>query len=314
MSRARVIFMGTPDFAVPSLRALCERGDLCDVVAVVTREDKPAGRGRKLTPPPVKVFADSSGVPVLQPKGVKKPEVQDQLRSFKPDLIIVAAYGRILPPAVLEIPSHACVNVHASLLPRHRGASPIAHAILGGDAETGISIMQMDEGMDTGPVFSHRAIQMPSDATCGSATNTLAGLGADCLLEALPGILDGSLEPQPQNDDDATYAPLLKKEHGELSFLEPAEQLERKVRAFCPWPGAFATKGDLRVQILRASAIDARGDPGSVLEAGPDGVVVACSTGGLRLEEVKPAGRKAMGAAAWTAGRGVAKGDQLNKT
>ena len=312
MAKSRIVFMGTPEFAVPSLRALCERADNCEVVAVVTREDKPSGRGRKLNPPPVKVYAESQNIPVLQPKGVKNPSVQQELRAFSPDLIVVAAYGRILPPVVLYLPNIACVNVHASLLPKHRGASPIAHAILAGDQEVGVCIMQMEEGLDTGPVYLARKKQMSAQATCGSLTEELAELGALALLDALPGILDGSLQAVPQDDGCATYAPLLKKEDGLLDFCEPAAVLERRVRAFDPWPGATTYKGDLRVLVLASSVSDkVDGEPGTVVEAGGRGVVVACRSGSLRLERVKPAGRKAMDASAWAAGRGIAVGDQL---
>jgi len=305
----RIVFMGTPDFAVPSLRALCERAD-CEVVGVVTREDKPAGRGRKLTPPPVKVYAESQGIPVLQPKGVKKPEVQEKIRNFEPDLIVVAAYGRILPPAVLAIPTIACVNVHASLLPRHRGASPIAHAILAGDHEAGVCIMQMDEGMDTGPVYHRAAVPIPADATAGSLTDALAELGADALVDVMHGIIDGSSAAVAQDNSAATHAPLLAKADGHLDFSASAVELERKVRAFFPWPGAHATKGDVRVAISKASVDgETSGEPGEVVEASGRGVVVACGAGGLRLEEIKPAGKKSMAAAAWVAGRGVVVGE-----
>jgi methionyl-tRNA formyltransferase len=308
----RIIFMGTPDFAVPSLRGLVEQATECEVVAVVTREDKPRGRGRKLSPPPVKVYADLHAIPVFQPKGIKRPEAQEMLHAQHPDLIVVAAYGRILPPAVLDMPRFGCINVHASLLPRHRGASPIAHAILAGDRQTGVSIMRMEAGMDTGPVYMSEAIPIPGASTCGSLAETLANLGAACLLRALPGILDGSLVPVPQDDAAATYAPLLRKEDGRLSFTSDAEELSRKVRAYHPWPGAFAYKGDTRVQILVADAISrVSGGPGVVVRADTQGVVVACARGGLRVQRVKPAGRQAMDSSAWVAGRGVSVGEMF---
>jgi methionyl-tRNA formyltransferase len=306
----RVLFMGTPDFAVPSLRALCEGGIACEVVGVVTREDKPAGRGRKLTSPPTKTYAAARGIPVLQPKGVKKEQVQQQLRDLAPDLIVVAAYGRILPPAVLGIPTIDCVNVHASLLPRHRGASPIAHAILAGDREAGVCIMRMEEGLDTGPVYHRAAIPMPQGATAGGLTELLANVGADALHAAWPGIVDRTLVPEPQDESCATFAPLLHKQDGHLDFSGPAVELERRVRAFHPWPGAHANKGDLRFVVSRASvAHGVRGEPGAVVEAGPGGILVACGEDGLRLEEVKPAGKKTMPAAAWVSGRGAVVGD-----
>jgi methionyl-tRNA formyltransferase len=312
MSRPRVIFMGTPAFAVPTVHALAET-ELCDLVAVVTRQDKPAGRGRKLMPPPVKVAASEHGVPVLQPTKLKKTETHEALRGYRPDLAVVAAYGRILPKAVLDIPRLGCVNVHASLLPRHRGASPIAHAILAGDAESGVSIMLMDEGLDTGPVLRSDAIPLDPDITCGGLTDRLATLGADSLLRALPGILDGSSTAVAQEDSGATYAPLLKKEDGALDFAAPAVELERRVRAFDPWPGTFTHAGDLTVRVWRAHVVHGNGGPGTVLAASGEGVIVACGSDALQLDEVQPAGRKRMAAAAWVAGRGVTTGDRLGR-
>lgn len=310
MSSPRVIFMGTPEFAVPSLHALAQ-SDLCNLVAVVTRQDKPAGRGRRLMQPPVKMAAGEHGVAVLQPTRLKAAATHEALRAHQPDLAVVAAYGRILPKAVLDIPRLGCVNVHASLLPRHRGASPIAHAILAGDHEAGVSIMQMDEGLDTGPVFRMDAIPLDAGDTCGSLTKRLASLGAESLLGALPGILDGSLAAAPQENASATYAPLLQKEDGTLDFAAPAVELERRVRAFDPWPGTFTRAGRHSVRVWKAHVVDGDGEPGVVLTASGKGVVVACGDGALQLDEVQPAGRKRMLAASWVAGRGVATGDRL---
>ncbi len=307
---ARIIFMGTPAFAVPSLDALLARPEV-EVVGVVTREDKPAGRGRAVTPPPVKLRAIAAGLPLLQPKGVRKPEVQAALAAWRPDLCVVAAYGRILPPEVLALPRLGCLNVHASLLPRHRGASPIAHAILAGDPVSGVSLMQMDAGLDTGPVYRRAELPVPADATCGSLTEALAHLGAAALAETLPALLAGALVAEPQDERQATLAPLLGKEDGRLDFSGAADALERRVRAFSPWPGAFALLGESRLEILRAAVVDATGEAGRVLRADKHGVLVACGRDALRLAEVKPAGRKAMSAAAWVAGRGVAAGDRF---
>ncbi|MEE8410276.1 MAG: methionyl-tRNA formyltransferase [Myxococcota bacterium] len=305
---ARIIFMGTPDFAAPIVRALADASELGSLVAVVTQPDRPAGRGRKLVAPPVKVLARERGIPVLQPTKLRKTETHDALRVFAADVVVVAAYGRILPEAVLTIPRLGCINVHASLLPKHRGASPIAHAILAGDQETGISIMQMDKGMDTGPIFRRDAIPLPDGVTCGGLFDILAAMGAESLMAALPGILDGSAVAEPQDDKSATYAPLLKKEDGRIDFRGNAIELERCVRAFSPWPGAFAELGDVRVRIHWAQVADGIGEPGLVLTADSKGVIVACGEGALCLDEVQPAGRKRMPAAAWVAGRGVEAG------
>jgi methionyl-tRNA formyltransferase len=281
------------------------------VVAVVTQPDRPAGRGRKLTPNPVKIAATARDIPVLQPTKMRSPQTREALAAQRPDLAVVAAYGRILPPALLTVPRLGCINVHASLLPRHRGASPIAHAILAGDERVGVCIMGMEEGLDTGPVFSRVEVPVGPGDTCGSLTDTLAERGAALLLDTLPGILAGSIDPVPQDDVGATYAPLLEKQDGALDFGGAAEALCRRVRAFNPWPGAFAFKGDLRVLVLDAEACDGAGDPGRVVEAGGGGVVVACGAGALRLLEVKPAGKKQMPAASWAAGRGIGVGDIL---
>lgn len=312
MASYRVVFMGTPDFAVPALEALLDRPTQYQVVAVVTQPDRPAGRGRRLTPSPVKQLAEARALPVLQPTKMKRPETADLLRQLTPDVAVVAAYGRILPPSLLQVPKHGCVNVHASLLPRHRGASPINHAILAGDAESGVSIMQMDEGMDTGPVFATRATAIQPTVTAAQLSETLSALGAKLLAETLPSILDGSLRPQPQDEALVTMAPQLRKEDGQLDFARPAEELGRRVRGLTSWPGTFCQLGPLRVQVLAAvSTAESQGAPGEVLAADKQGVLVACGKGSLRLTEVKPAGKKAMHAAAWVAGRGVAVGDRF---
>jgi methionyl-tRNA formyltransferase len=287
MSACRVVFLGTPAFAVPSLIALAERPDLAQVVAAVTQPDKPAGRGRKLTACPVKIAAEARKIPVFQFSKMKVPETREALADLQADLFVVAAYGRILPPGLLSLPRLGCVNVHASLLPRHRGASPIAHAILAGDAEAGVGIMAMDEGLDTGPVYSHRALPIAADDTCGSLTVKLAELGAALLIDTLPGLFAGSARPTPQPADGITYAPLLSKAAGALDFSAPAATLARQVRAFDPWPGTFAYRGETRVGLLVARpAPEARGAPGTVLEAGGRGVLVACGEGGLWLDTV----------------------------
>src|SRR5215216_6059088 len=247
---ARAIFMGSPDFAVPSLRALVDAGH--DVAAVVTQPDREAGRGRRLIPPAVKLAAQELSLPVLQPPSLRRPEAAAPLAALHPDLIVVAAFGQILRRRLLDLPPKGVLNVHASLLPRWRGASPVTAAILAGDAETGVSIMLLDEGLDTGPVLATRATPIRDTDTGGSLTDRLAQIGADLLVETLPHWLDGSIAPQPQADALATYAPRLEKEAGRIDWSRPAVELWRRVRAFTPWPGAYTLHGDVTLKLLEA--------------------------------------------------------------
>ena len=290
----KVLFMGTPDFAVPILQALIESPEY-DVVAVATRVDKPAGRGRKLRPSPVKEVAQADGIPVFQPRSLRKdPDAVLALAETGPDVIVVAAYGLILPKSVLEIPPYGCINVHASLLPRWRGAAPVAAAILAGDEVTGITIMLMDEGMDTGPLLAQVEEPILPTDTAGSLSTRLAGLGARLLLDTLPRWIAGGVEPEPQDDAAATYAPRIKKEQGRIVWEKPAELLEREVRAYQPWPGSFTTWQGRRLKVLEA-AVDHDGapqaQPGTVLEA-DRGVGVATGDGVLLLRRVQLAGKK----------------------
>ncbi len=293
----RIVFMGTPDFAAASLEALVR--SRANVVAVFTQPDKPVGRRRTLTSPPVKLLAESAGIPVFQPRSLKGEEVEGEVSKLRPGVIVVAAYGKILPKSILAIPPMGCVNVHASLLPRHRGASPIAHSIWAGDSETGITIMKMDEGMDTGPVLMKRAIPMPAGATTESLTPALAGLGADLLLAALSGLHAGILDPQPQEDADATYAPRLKAEDGRLDFGRPSESLERQVRAFQPWPGTYFVLQGSKIKVLEATVGERFGrtaEAGRILP-GPDFLGVTCGDGRvLEVRRLQREGRNAMSA------------------
>src|ERR1044071_672368 len=232
----RVVFMGSPDFSLPTLRALT---NAYKVVGVVTQPDRASGRDRDLKPPPVKSLAQELDLPTIQPEKLRQPEAMEQLRTWNPDLIVVAAFGQILRKDVLDLPPHGCINVHASLLPRWRGAAPINAAILHGDQETGVTIMKMDVGLDTGPILAQRSIPLAPEDTAGSVFEKLSQLGADLLIETLPDYLSGKIEPTPQTEEGMTYAPMLKKEEGQLDFTRPAEELERRIRAFNPWPGAF---------------------------------------------------------------------------
>jgi methionyl-tRNA formyltransferase len=290
---ARVVFMGSPEFALPSLRALAAN---FEVVGVVTQPDRPAGRGKHLSAPAVKVLAQELGLPVIQPRRLREPDAVQQLRDWAPDVIVVAAFGQILRPEVLDLPPHGCVNVHASLLPRWRGASPIVAAILNGDAEAGITIMRMDPGLDTGPIISQRAIPIEDEDTAATLGAKMAQLGADLLQETLPKYLSGELKPRAQDDAGATYAPMLEKHEGELDPAQAAETLARKVRAFQPWPGAYVPWKGGALKVLRSHAASGKGAAGSrsVLGGLP---AIATADGLLVLDEVQPSGKKAMSGA-----------------
>ncbi len=292
----RIVFMGSPDFAVDTLQALA---DSYLVVGVVTQPDRPAGRGRILTPPPVKILAEELRLPVIQPLRMQEPDSMAKLKEWQPDLIVVAAFGQILRQEVLDLPPFGSLNVHASLLPRWRGAAPIQAAILHGDQQTGVTIMKMDSGIDTGPLLSQRALPIQAEDTAGSLAPKLAKLGTELLMETLPSYLSGELQPQPQRGE-YTYAPLLKKSDGELDFSRNAEVLERKVRAFNPWPGTFMTwqGGRLNVHQARAQSL-AEVDIAKGLDSGQriifeDEPAVITRNGLLVLEEVQPAGKKPM--------------------
>ena len=285
----RVVFMGTPGFALPTLAMLADR---YDVVGVFTQRDKPAGRGQEIAVSPVKEFAQARGLPVYQPATLRRPEPVAELRALRPDLIVVAAFGLILPQEVLDIPQHGCLNVHASLLPRWRGAAPVAAAILAGDAKTGCTIMRMEAGIDTGPILAQKAIPIAPDDTTASLTLRLARLGAELLSATLPRWLAGEITPQPQDEACATYAPMVRKEDGRLDWTRPADHLARQVRAYQPWPGAYTTwKGQL-LKVLRAHALnDASAEIGRVMAWGNE-AAVGTGEGMLVLDEVQLAGRR----------------------
>ncbi len=296
----RVVFMGSAEFSLPALRMIAQN---YTVVGVLTQPDRTSGRGRALLKaPPVKSLALELNLPVMQPEKVRAPEAMTQLAQWEPDLIVVAAFGQILKKDVLELPRYGCINVHASLLPRWRGAAPVNAAILAGDEETGVTIMKMDVGLDTGPILSKRSIPITHDDTTGSVLGRLAPLGADLLMETLPDYISGKLTPHPQPEEGVTYAPILKKEDGLLDFSRPAVELERRVRAMNPWPGAwFKWNGD-PLKVARASVSDAKGgEIGSrfIVEGRP---AVQTAEGTLILEEVQPAGRKMMPGKSFLAG------------
>lgn len=288
----RTVFMGSPEFSLPSLRSLAK---LYPVVGVITQPDREAGRGRKLTPPPVKILAQELGIPLIQPEKLRTPEAMAQLREWAPDLIVVTAFGQILRPAMLDLPRHGCINVHGSLLPRGRGAAPIQDAILNGDTLTGVTIMRMDPGVDTGPMLSQRAMPIQPDDSAQTLAQRMAELGAQLLVETLPPYIAGDLQPQPQPETGATYAPMLKKEDGRLDFSQPAGALSRRVRAFNPWPGAFMVWQDQILKVLQAHSLPGSSSQQAGKLTHAHGLpAVVCGEGILALDEVQPAGKKPM--------------------
>jgi methionyl-tRNA formyltransferase len=300
MQPIHVLFMGTPDFAVPSLAVLAEQAvSGIALIGVVTRPDKPAGRGRQVAYSPVKQYAVERGIPALQPGPLRRPEALTTLRELAPDLIVVAAFGQILPPDVLALPRHGCLNVHASLLPRWRGASPINAAVLAGDTETGATIMLMDEGLDTGPILAQRATQVGGEETAGELSDRLAHLGADLLAETIPQWLGGAIAPRPQDESQATVTRLLRKEDGHLDWTQPADFLARQIRAFTPWPGAFTTWDGRTLKMLRAHAIPAPGEfaPGTCFvpaDSATGRLACACGQEALALEVIQLEGKRAL--------------------
>ncbi|MHB0923059.1 MAG: methionyl-tRNA formyltransferase [Bellilinea sp.] len=291
MNEIRTVFMGSPEFALTILQSLVGKVNL---VGVVTQPDRPAGRGKVLTAPPVKRLAQEIGIPVLQPERLRNPDSFAQLQAWQPDLIIVAAFGQILRQNILELPKFGCINVHASLLPCWRGAAPIQAAILHGDKETGVTIMQMDAGVDTGGILAQQTVPILDEDDAASLSSSLAIAGAKLLLDSLPGILAGTIQPVQQNHELATYAPMIKKEDGFLDFTTPAQALARKVRAFTPWPGTSMRWDGQNLKVIRAKAMS-----GSKILPGQRGIVdglpvIGTSDGMLALLEVQPPGKKAM--------------------
>jgi methionyl-tRNA formyltransferase len=308
---ARIVFMGTPEFAIPTLRALDEYHE---VAGVVTQPDRRAGRGRSLVAPPVKEAALELGLPTIQPRALGEPEAIEQVKAWHPDLIVVAAFGQILKKPVLALPPYGCLNVHASLLPRYRGASPIAAAILAGEEVTGVTLMRMDEGMDTGPILAQAQCPIAPDDTTATLTGKLARLGAELMAKTLPAWLSGELEARPQDDSQASYCRPLTKQDGHLDWGEPASALERRVRAYDPWPGTYTTWQGQRLNVIRARAWPDRQEPdppGTVVEL-EVGVGVVTGQGVLELMEVQPAGKKPMEAEAFARGQRDLAGSRLS--
>jgi len=301
----RVVFAGTPDFSVPVLQVLLDSGH--DVVGVYSQPDRPAGRGRKLRPGPVKQLAMQHDIPVFQPPDFKDSEEQSVLVALESDLMVVVAYGLILPPAVLDMPSLGCVNLHASLLPRWRGAAPIQRAILDGDRETGVCLMQMEAGLDSGPVLAQVRTEISASETGGSLHDRLSQLAAECLGGHLDDLAARRLTPTPQDESQVTYASKLDKTEAAINWSRGADEIERQVRAFNPWPVAQAGYRGEKLRIWDAQVIGnaAAGEPGAIVASGPDGIDVACGEGWLRLCEIQLPGGKRMSAADFLNARSV---------
>lgn len=308
----RIVFMGTPDFAVASLKALAERGT-DEIAGVFTQPDRPKGRGQKMLMTPVKEYALEKGFAVYQPQRVKAPEVIELLRSLAPDLIVVAAFGQFLPKEILEMPKYGCINVHASLLPKYRGAAPIHYAVLNGETKSGVTIMQMDIGMDTGDMLTKAEVDITPEMTMGELHDELKECGGELLLSTVEKIKKGEITPVKQNNSAATYAHLLTREMEHIDWTLPAEKIHNKIRAFNPAPGAFTNlPGGKKLKIWRAEITDgAVAQPGTVTEITKNGFKVACGTGVLLITEVQPESKKRMPSAVFCNGRGVTKGDIL---
>jgi methionyl-tRNA formyltransferase len=296
----RLVFMGTPLFAVEPLRALAAAGH--EIAGVVTRIDKPAGRGRVMAAPPAKIAAQELGVPVFQPRRVRDPEFIGTLRGLDPDAIVVAAYGQILPKDILSMPRFGCINIHASLLPSYRGAAPVNWAIIRGEKETGVTIMRMDEGMDTGAILMKESIPIDPGDTAGSLTGKLSALGARLITSAMELIAEGKLVPVPQDSSRATLAPLLRKEDGVIDWNLPAWEIHNRVRGLTPWPGAYGSLNGKIIKIIGSEVVAGSGEPGKLYQDVDNTLTVGAGSGRLRILTIQPEGKKPMTAAEFLRG------------
>ena len=309
----RIIFMGTPDFALPSLKTLLDSEHT--VAAVITQPDRPKGRGQHLTPPPVKVMAEAAGVPVRQPQKMKDPAFLADLTHLNPDLIVVVAFGRILPPSILQTPSQGCINVHASLLPQYRGAAPIAWAIIHGKKQTGITTIQMDEGLDSGAILLQETTEIIPSDTAGTLGIRLSEIGARVLLKTVDGIVTGTLKPIPQDHTQVTFAPLLDKDQGRVNWSLSANEISNVVRGFDPWPTAYTFYHKDRWKLWNAAARDVavKEKPGTILKVGKEGIEVATGDGVLAIHELQPSNARRMSIKEYLAGHAVQEGIILEK-
>jgi len=311
MQKLRIIFMGTPDFAATTLQALIDGPD--EVVAVVTQPDRAKGRGKKLSPPPAKIIAEAAGIPVLQPTKIKTEEFRNGLLTYQPDLFVVAAYGRILPPSILDLAPMGCINVHGSLLPKYRGAAPIQWAVINRDQKVGVTIIQMNEGMDTGDILLKSSIEPAKDETAGSLFVKLAELGSKTLLKAIKGLKEGTVIPNPQEHELATTAPMFTKNDGCISWDKDAGELEGLIRGLDPWPTAFCFLDGKRLRLFNPEVMHKDSDlaPGTVVQADKRGILVACGTNCLLVREIQPEGKKRMSVEAFLCGCELPPGIEL---
>jgi len=299
----KIIFMGTPEFAVPSLRALIESGE--EVVAVVTQPDKPKGRGLEIVPPPTKILAEKHRIPVLQPAKIKTEEFFIELKKFNPDLICVAAYGKILPKNILDLPTYDCINVHASLLPKYRGAAPINWAIIRGEKVTGITTMKMDEGMDTGDMLLKKELPIDDEDTGETLSEKLSEIGGKLLIETIRLLKEGRLNPIPQDHSQATYAPMLKKEDGKIDWKKSAEEIKNLIRGTLPWPGAYTNLEGKLLKIYKARLAEDEGKPGEIIKSDSDTLRVATGKGALDILELQIEGAKRLKTEEFLRGRKI---------
>jgi methionyl-tRNA formyltransferase len=313
MNRLKIIFMGTAELSCASLERLA-REPHAQITAVITQPDKPQGRELKLQAPPVKILAQKINLPVLQPPKARDEHFISQLRELQPDLIVVVAYGHILPPAILELPRFGCINVHTSLLPKYRGAAPVQWAIANGETETGVTIMKMDAGMDTGPILTQKRTPISPEDDSATLHNRLAQLGAELLLETVPDYVSGKIQPRKQSEG-ATHAPKIKKEDGQIDWKLPAQTIWNRLRAFTPWPGVFTfLKSEPRPDLLKiwkAQVAEKTGQPGEILSADPHGVVVACGKDALNILELQREGGRRMSVADFLTGHPLKAGNKL---
>lgn len=303
--------MGTPEFAVPSFKALIESEE--DVVALVSQPDRHRGRGRKLAPTPTKLIAEEYKIPVLQPDKIRTDDFLKEIQGLRPDLIVVTAYGKILPKRLLDLPPYGCINVHASLLPKYRGAAPINWAIVRGEKESGITTMQMNEGMDTGDILLKKVTQIEDDDTGETLATRLSLIGAELLLETIERLKDGTLEPQTQDESQASFAPMLKKEDGLIDWSKPAAEIRNLIRGMLPWPGAYTYLGDKILKIYSAERAQSEGKPGEVLSSQKGVLEVACGEGSLIISELQIEGGKRLDTKSFLTGRKIEPGTVLGQ-
>ena len=311
MAGLRIIFMGTPEFACPTLQKLIDRDE--EVVAVITQPDRPKGRGQQTLPPPVKVLAERHGIPVMQPVKVRVPEVVERIRELAPDLIVVVAFGQILPKGLLEIPKYGCINVHASLLPRWRGAAPLNWSIISGDSETGVTTMLMDVGLDTGDMLLKKATPIDPDENTQTLHDRLSVIGAEALSETIDLLKAGNLVREKQDDTLSCYASMLKKEDGLVDWNKEPQVIKNLVRGMTPWPGAFSFLDGRMLKIYRVRTAGGAGEPGSVINAGREGLEIACAGGSIIVDELQLEGKKRLPAKDFLAGFKIEPGTILGQ-